>query len=192
VTSGDVHFEVSFPSNPKERFRFDCKMLDKPRGFTLKQSLDNDWRLFDMVSFDEMKSQKVQELAQKNELSEPIIPDINSKQTLPEVPKNTVVVAAASSITITPIVVKPKVQLVLSEISIQKIFDKTGSSGVDQVYTIQQNGKADTIALFIPTLKMTEVKQSAALRVVNDKSAVAGRYISKLWARIQFPQMKIL
>jgi hypothetical protein len=44
---------------------------------------------------------------------------------------------------------------------IQKIFDKMGSTGIDQVYIITNKGKTDTVALFIPDLKEELLKPSA-------------------------------
>jgi hypothetical protein len=192
VTSGDILFEVSFPTNPKERFRFECKMQDKPRGFTLKQGLDNGWSLFDMVSFDEMKALRVQELSQKQEVAEPLIPDISTKPTLPEVSKinAAVTTTAVSTAAVVPVISKPKAQIVVSDIFIQKIFDKTGSTGIDQVYIIHEKGNADTIALFIPTLKLSETKQTASRKDKLDQRTFTENNTLKAWGRIQYAAIK--
>jgi hypothetical protein len=68
--------------------------------------------------------------------------------------------------------------------NVRKLFDKAGPDGVDQVYLIDNGGKIDTIALFIPILEEPKPKQSAfspaALRldkVLSSRYYIRERYI---------------
>lgn len=211
VPAGDQLLAVSFPGNNQPGYQFAIAVSDKPRGFSLKQALDNSWSFFDMIDFTVIKGSPLASTAKTEPKEEKLIPipaepeKIQSVpvetpvkgQPLPAEKKDPVVVdpggkkkltpanEAAPSVTTsvetpvkaqllpaekkeTPVVVDPggKKRLpVEKEVwynSVQKIFDRTGTSGIDQVYIVVNNGKADTVALFIPELPVPAVKQTAS------------------------------
>jgi hypothetical protein len=53
---------------------------------------------------------------------------------------------------------------------IKKIFDKSGSTGIDQVYTVTNGNKIDTIALFIPDME-EKPKQAASTSLLISQPA---------------------
>jgi hypothetical protein len=152
VPAGQQSLAISFSPDIAEGYNFSVSITDKPRGFTLRQSVGNSWSLFDMIDFSSIdgsvfapveKSVVISEAlrlaeqlqaekqADGNELSSktPETPAIR-KETYPSVKEN-----------------------IFKLMGIQKIFDKLSEAGIDQVYIITSAGKTDTIALFIPVLK---------------------------------------
>jgi hypothetical protein len=123
-------------------YQFTVEMGNKPRGFSLRQAIDNSWALFDMVDLTLLKGTIVVPVVKV------IIPDVMPAPTKSDPP----VQKPADQ----PVVKKE--QLVAKEktnvkpTGILKIFDKTGTSGIDQVYVITNGAKSDTIALFIPVI----------------------------------------
>lgn len=51
VTAGEQTLIFNFQDTSLPAYSFTLTMDNKPRGFTLKQSISNTWSLFDMVSF---------------------------------------------------------------------------------------------------------------------------------------------
>lgn len=151
VMVGDHTLVVGFPRNAFPEYAFPCSIADKPRGFSLKQSIDNRWSLFDMVNFTVTRgtmASKEQLLAASSNPEEPVLNQ--------------------------PVQNKPFVDPVISNnkrtvtSSIRKIFDKGTSGGIDQVYIVLNGLKADTVALFIPVLEEQE----------KPKKSVSGIYPS--------------
>lgn len=170
VKSGDHSLVIGFPGNGAEEYHFTCTVTDKPRGFSLKQAIDNSWSLFDMVSF----SVTTGIAKPKPVKTEPVI-----AETEEQVSKPVPVIDSVAKAIPTPVAVKervlPKEKEKVAEktplvSSIQKIFDKSSVSGIDQVYIVVGKSKTDTIALFIPALQQDEPKPSAAIHHVSGKS----------------------
>lgn len=165
VPPGDHTLVFGFQNASLPEYSFSVSIADKPRGFSLKQSVNNTWSLFDMVSFAVTKGSV--HSRQKENKPELVMnaPDEPAKK--PEPVKDTV----AGPLPVHVIhVEEPAVNKALQsrEAPIQKIFDKAGTAGIDQVYVIVTKGKADTVALFIPALKEEEpVKQSAYVKPGN-------------------------
>ena len=165
VPPGDHTLVFGFRDSSLPEYSFSVSIADKPRGFSLKQSVNNTWSLFDMVSFAVTKG-SVQS-RQKENKPELVMnaPDEPGKK--PE-PVNDTAAKALPVPTANP--EKPVVNKApqSKEALIQKIFDKAGTAGIDQVYVIVTKGKADTVAVFIPALKEEEpVKQSAYVKEGN-------------------------
>jgi hypothetical protein len=160
ITPGEYTLVFTFQDTSLPAYSFTLTMDDKPRGFTLKQSISNTWSLFDMVSFAVTKgSEKLKPKEEKPLLviTQPIEPE---KKILPlaDSTAKAVSVPAPTLITEKPAPTKaPR----LNELPIQKIFEKANTAGIDQVYIILNKGKADTIAIFIPSLKEETPKQTA-------------------------------
>ena len=168
VPAGEQTLVFSFQDTSLPAYSFTLIMDDKPRGFSLRQSLSNTWSLFDMVSFAVTKgSEKPKPKEEKPVLviAQPAQPEKKSQPVVDTTAK-TVSTPVTAAITEKPAPAKiPR----STEPPIQKIFDKANSSGIDQVYIIINKGKADTIAVFIPALKEEPPKQSA-LRFKQERS----------------------
>jgi hypothetical protein len=119
--------------------QFTIAMEDKPRGFSLRIGMDNSWSLFDMVDLTLLKGTPVVKAA---------VPDVTPLLVKEEQPVQKP--ADQPAVKKEPVVIKEKT--VIKPTGILKIFDKTGTSGIDQVYVISNGAKSDTIALFIPVI----------------------------------------
>lgn len=149
VPAGEHILIVGFPRNLFPEYSFICTIADKPRGFTLKQGLDNNWSLFDMVNFTIIKGTLSKELTQAlPQSADPVITKPTENITV-------------KPVDIQPVVKKEQATMTVPVSKIKKIFDKASSGGIDQVYVVINRGKADTVALFIPVLIEDTPKQAA-------------------------------
>lgn len=160
VTAGEHTFIFGFQDTSLPAYRFTLTMDDKPRGFSLRQSISNAWSLFDMVSFAINKGTE----NPKQREEKPAL--VATKPVEPEkkpVPLADTVAKDVSAPSITIIAEKSALNKAArpNEPLVQKIFDKANAAGIDQVYIILNKGKADTIAVFIPALKEEIPKQTA-------------------------------
>ena len=177
VPAGTHQLFLTFPPDLTSEFAFSIIVTDKPRGFSLRLGIDNGWTLFDMIDFSLLKGTSVVKVPQTEVIAniiEPITPpdtilkvketisqtDTIAKQKLsisqPLSEKKAVVVLPKAAAEIPIVLIKQSVNNKSSSAkssSIQKIFDKTGSTGIDQVFIVVNDGKADTVAIFIPDLK---------------------------------------
>ncbi len=141
VAAGEHTLVIAFPRNQFPEYSFQCTVADKPRGFSLKQAVDNSWSLFDMVNFSIIKgSLASKELVQLpvNKPADPVVQKPVENSPVQTAEEKTIIKKAPSQVTVS---------------RVQKIFDKASASGIDQVYIVINRGKADTVALFIPVLK---------------------------------------
>jgi hypothetical protein len=153
VPAGEQVLNISFSPDISEPYTFTITVTDKPRGFSLRQAVDNSWSLFDMVDFS---------LTRGTLLVTSIAPDPVKIQAP---------IAKA----------EPPIRKKEKPTNIEKIFDKAGTDGIEQVYILTNGGKADTIAVFIPILIEAGNKQSATnpssflfqLPLVNSEDLVA-------------------
>jgi hypothetical protein len=140
VPAGKHTMKVIFSADISKPYNFIVEVADKARGFSLRQETDNSWSLFDMIDFSLIKGTVFVEPPLKPKpVTETAAVLAEKKETNPPVLKG-----QAAKIT-----------------GITKIFDKTGSTGIDQVYTITNGNKIDTIALFIPDIE-EKPKQAAS------------------------------
>ncbi len=179
VMAGEQVLVFDFQDKSLPAYTFTLTMDDKPRGFTLKQSINNSWSLFDMVNFavtkgTEMPKQKFEKpVFVVNKPAEPekkpapeLIDTVAKNLALPQTIVNAEKLAAGKTAKST-------------EPPIQKIFDKAHTAGIDQVYVVISKGKADTIAIFIPALKDEAAKQSAfTIGKEWEKANVSGSMIA--------------
>ncbi len=160
VPAGEQNLVIGFPENQFPDYRFQCLMTDKPLGFSLKQSVDNSWSLFDMVNFTVLKGT----LYEKETAKEPMV-TITEKPVEPVLTEAKAVekpiVREEPKKPVTPPQAKENKPVVAGESTIRKIFDRNSSGGIDQVYVVINAGIADTVALFIPELVLPVNKQSA-------------------------------
>lgn len=128
---GAYDLVISFPPGTWPACSFPVVIGDEPRAFSLKQGIDNSWTLFDMISFN--------------------------------------VTAGVLPVKVPQAVMPPRVQVEADPATvlpaegqrIRKIFDKSSTGGIDQVYIVTNGNRQDTVALFIPVLEVPDPKQTA-------------------------------
>ena len=162
---------VAFSPGISPDYTFTIPVADKPRGFSLRQSVDNNWSLFDMIDFSLIKgvlADKTPKPEPETKITtEPIVQVI--PETKPEVKEPAKPVEKPAVFNETPVVKKEVPVLVkqrlVSTAGIMKIFEKAGATGIDQVYVIVNGVKSDTVALFIPDLKAELPKPQSASQI---------------------------
>ncbi|MES2006138.1 MAG: hypothetical protein V4450_16595 [Bacteroidota bacterium] len=152
VKMGQHTLVISFAPEISAPYTFTLAMGDKPRGFSIRQAVDNTWRLFDLIDYSLVAGKAVPKENKTVLAEEPIAPPaqepaiVKTKDTSPVISKVPAVVK----------VQRPSVE-------IKKIFDRESTSGIDQVYVITKSNRSDTIALFIPVLNEHTPGQLARL-----------------------------
>lgn len=126
--------------------QFTVAMEGVPRGFSLRQAIDNSWSLFDMVDLTLLKGTIVVPMVKASVPD--VVPATVKDESLIQKPTEQPAVKKE------PVIAKEKTGL--KPTGILKIFDKSGTSGIDQVYVITNGAKSDTIALFIPVIEKNE------------------------------------
>ena len=185
---------VGFSTGISPDYVFTIPLADKPRGFSLRQSVDNAWSLFDMIDFNLIKgglAVKTTKPEPETKIAvEPIEQDIPEKK--PEVKEP---LKPAEHIE-TPIVKKevsvPVKQRLVSTAGIIKIFEKAGTTGIDQVYVIVNGVKSDTIAVFIPDMKEEQPKPQAASQtaLISKTSANRLQAWESIWVTAVSPKTR--
>lgn len=124
--------------------QFTVAMEGIPRGFSLRQAIDNSWSLFDMVDLTLLKGTIIAPMVKAS------VPEVVPVKEESPVQKPIEQPAVKKE----PVLAKEKTGL--KPTGVLKIFDKSGTSGIDQVYVITNGAKSDTIALFIPVIEKNE------------------------------------
>jgi hypothetical protein len=127
-------------------YQFTVEIQDKPRGFSLRQAIDNSWALFDMVDLTLLKGT----------IAIPVVKAVIPETVPAPIKEDRPIQKTADQPVVKKEQLNPKEKTSIRPTGILKIFDKTGSSGVDQVYVITNGAKSDTIALFIPVIERKE------------------------------------
>lgn len=140
MPAGNHILLVNFSGEISPPYQFNVSVMNKPLGFSLRQELDNTWRLFDLTEFTITPGQVMQPSKPVEIVIKDPVGDLPQKHT-----DNPVVIKKETPSTPKERFTKPAV--------IRKIFDKAGTTGIDQVYIITNGSKTDTIAVFIPDLK---------------------------------------
>lgn len=185
MPAGEQVVEIGFPGTIWHNYSFTIPLSDKPRGFSLRQTVQNQWVLFDMVTFGQIAGKEVLPAPPKKPVYEELVSPLAEKLTvLTPVQKSPEPVPAKKET-----VPMAKVRIPVTT-AIRKIFDKGSSSGVDQVYVIMTGNRADTIALFIPVLEQN-IRQTAGLglskRVDASKAIKSGPLMSRSLFRLPEP-----
>lgn len=148
MPAGEQQIEIGFPGTIWHNTSFVIPLTDKPRGFSLRQNLQNQWILFDMISFGQIAGREIIPAASPKPVYEDLVmPPPEKPNVAVQVPRVTEPVTAKKESQPLPRVRIP------ATTDIHKIFDKTGTAGIDQVYVIVTGNRTDTIALFIPELE---------------------------------------
>ncbi len=204
VMPGEQSLVIVFSPEIAPEYSFRLTIADKPRGFSIRQSADNKWSLFDMIDFSSVqgnllvKQPQPVEMDKLVETTPPVIVEKKAAETpaQPVTEKKQVATPIepvvdkkpieTSSVSVKPVEIPlvkkenslPKKESVAKPVTIQKIFDKEGSSGIDQVYIVLNGTKSDTVALFIPVLKEDQIKQTpgqlAFQRSAEEIAEIAG------------------
>jgi hypothetical protein len=144
VPAGEQALLLSFPGEPGQ-YLFTCKVSDQPVGFSLKQGIDNQWSFFDMVNFTVNRVA----LATGDQVLAANAKPVPAS--LPLEPASGV--SAGGVVTNREQPARPP--------GVRKIFDKSSTGGIDQVYIVVNGARADTVPLFIPVLE-EPARQTAA------------------------------
>lgn len=147
LSNGEYELNIGFAQSDKEQ-KFTIKVEGKDLGFSLKQELDNNWSLFNLVDFSLIKGLAV--AVQSMEVKKAVvveIPDEPIKEPIKQVGKEQETKPTA----IKEVVQSPKAIKVLPEI--KKIYDKATEEGIDMVFIVSGSPKNDTVILYVPALK---------------------------------------
>lgn len=178
MSAGEQVVEISFPGTIWHNSAFTIKLTDKPRGFSLRQTVQNQWVLFDMVSFSQISGKEILPAARPKPVYEELVSPLAEKiSVLMPVKKGTELLPAKKE---TSTVAKVRIP---ATTAIRKIFDKGSSSGIDQVYVIITGNRADTLALFIPVLE-PEIRQTACVGLSKSCKAVKTVQSGSLMSRL--------
>lgn len=152
VPKGQQTLQVSFSPELSVPYLFDVLVKDRPRGFSIRQGIDNNWSLFEMIDLSVVRGRPVP--------APPVL--VKEPEELIPLPKETVKNPVPEKTDAKPLLSGPNASVpgkgtALRQrpvvLSVQRIFDKAGAEGIDQVYVIIRETRSDTIALFIPVLK---------------------------------------
>lgn len=138
LTDGEYEIMIGFALSDKEH-KFNFKVEGKDLGFSLKQELDNNWTLFNLVDFSLIKGQSMS-VQPKEEKKEPDVEPIK------EVPKEQDLKTAGKEAVqnLKPVKILPE---------IKKIYDRVSEDGIDMVFVVSGSPKNDTVVLYVPALK---------------------------------------
>ena len=142
LTDGDYEIMIGFALSDKEH-KFNFKVEGKDLGFSLKQELDNNWTLFNLVDFSLIKGQSVNiQSKEEKKQSEIVAPTEPAK----EVPKDEDLKTSGKEKVqnLKPVKVLPEVK---------KIYDRVSEDGIDMVFVVSGSPKNDTVILYVPALK---------------------------------------
>ncbi len=159
MPAGEQVLGIVFPLDISDAYTFTVTLTEKPKGFSLRQAIDNSWSLFDMVDFNLVKGKLLVKPGTEPVVNKPVIEKKPEEKIIVKPVENPVVKNDPPAV---------KKERVIKPTSIQKIFDKSGSAGIDQVYIIINGNKIDTIPLFIPILDEVVPKPS----VTNPSSLI--------------------
>lgn len=142
LTDGEYEIMIGFALSDKEH-KFNFKVEGKDLGFSLKQELDNNWTLFNLVDFSLIKGQSVN-IQPKEEKKQPEV--IAPTETSKEAPKEQDLKSSGKEAVqnLKPVKVLPE---------IKKIYDRVSEDGIDMVFVVSGSPKNDTVILYVPALK---------------------------------------
>jgi hypothetical protein len=136
VPPGNQKITIGFPGRNYPDMTFSFLMGNQSQAYSLQLAIDNTWRLFDLVHLNALEG-------------------VISTDPRKSMEKET---EEKSAISQSPaVVIKNSVLTTNSkDTGIQKIFEKATAGGIDQVYVVDNNGVADTIAVFIPVMQQNQ------------------------------------
>ena len=162
VPIGNQKLVISFPGRIYPDISFSFLMGNQSQAFSLQLAIDNTWRLFDLVHLIALQGDVSTDSRKLIEKETEV--KSNTTQAPPAVVKNTVLMA------------NPK------DSGIQKIFEKTTNGGIDMVFVVDNNGVADTIAVFIPVIQQNQ-PASIAMDIDRIKEQLSPFFLKELARR---------
>jgi hypothetical protein len=155
VPEGEQSFQIDLGKDHGTASRFELNLGEDSRAFAIRQLLDNRIQLFNLVTYGLTTGISMPQIKQVLVYQNPLTGystnseknrtglDNNESQKKDASPKTTLVQSA----------VRPEIATLPIPTAVKKVFDQTGSDGIDQIYLLSGEGKTDTVALFIPVLK---------------------------------------
>ena len=141
---------VSFPKSQFATQTFVCELKDKDRGFWLKQDIDNNMILMDMVSLTVIKNAVGTDLSKINyetKLQKTHVDSISTNAKGERIKINNPNLGNGTSV-----IYKPAPKTIVTPTSVTKTYEKIGVNGINQAFAVLNGSKLDTIFLFIPAL----------------------------------------
>ena len=184
VPAGEQTLVITFSPEISVAYSFTIAVTEKPRGFSLRQAINNSWSLFDMIDFTTQKGTVVAKIVKPEPIqSEPVlIVEKKPADSATTKPTETALVKKEDSLT-------KKEPVGKAVTGLQKILDKSGPSGIDQVYIIINGGKADTVAIFIQVL--TEDEPKAKSSTGSQSAAVSGPGKDRIEMALAFIHLRL-
>lgn len=156
-------------SDTGRSFRFQVPIDNRDRGFSLKLGLDHSWSLFDLVSFESLTGNWVA-------LSKPVpaapVSETTDNKTVIDADSAPAAVKpsqakvkpsdTATGSTAIPVKSRPQTRAQLLP-EVRKIYEKAGADGVDQVYIVSEQGRRDTIILFVPVIRPVQMAMAGSV-----------------------------
>jgi len=152
LMSGKYYLVIGFAKNQYSEQKFIIDIANRDLGFSLKQSPDQSWQLFDIINFTTLYPEKEAPAQQKEETGQV------KKEALP---KTAPVMAVQPKETKADAITKPAGPVTVmgtNNTVVLKTFERLGLQGLDQIYIDKSGATPDTIALFIPILLPDTVK----------------------------------
>lgn len=167
VPQGRQTLKVSFSPELSVPYLFDVMVKDRPRGFSIRQGIDNSWSLFEMIDLSVVRGRPVPAAPVLVKEPEELIPLPKEETVKTPVPEKADAKSLLSGPNASAQGKRPVPRQRPAVLSVQRIFDRTGAEGVDQVYVITRETRSDTIALFIPVLKDPDPRPVAMRKPVK-------------------------
>lgn len=141
---------ISFPKSQFATQTFVCDLKDKDRGFWLKQDIDNNMVLMDMVSLVVIKNAVGTDLSKinyENKLQKTYVDSISTNAKGERIKISNPNLGNGTSV-----IYKPAPKNTGPATSVTKTYEKVGVNGINQAFAVLNGSKLDTIFLFIPAL----------------------------------------
>lgn len=163
IPLGEQCFQIDFGKDHGTASRFELRLSEDSRAFTIRQLLNNQLQLFNLVTYGLTTGTSLPVIKQVLVYQNPLASysgagqkdkndsDNKQKELKDNKPNTSIVITGLH-----PEMAAPPIPT-----EVKKVFDQTGSDGIDQIYLLTGEGKTDTIALFIPVLKIPVSKTGA-------------------------------
>ncbi len=160
LQDGNYTLTIGFPKNEWPEQNVTCTLDKKDEGFLLKNFVDKGWGLFNLQTMELVMSDA--KIFENKDIADDTKKDVFSN-TLSNVVNDPSIVKKSEIKPVISEVVKPVVESVKKEESlnpttgIAKLLSTHTSEGTEMVYIDIVNDKPDTISVFIPAEKVSEI-----------------------------------
>ncbi len=154
MPSGEQSFLVDLGRDHGTGSGFRVQISEEPRAFSIRQLLNNRVQLFDLVSYDLINGTIQPEIKQTVVYHDPLdgFPQVAQPGKRVQEKNEPGTPDTKTNVVIQPAEKKADIQRSRIPVEVKKVFDLAGVDGIDQIYVVTDEGKTDTIALFIPVL----------------------------------------